>query len=123
MKLKLKQILIPAALMVSFNAFSQQTASNKTEVIEYVSAVYDPISEEAQVHFKTANNEKRIFYCSSKDQSIPEAFFMIHPATIVNNELTNSIIVGKKYKVSYSALTKSATSECCFKMKSYEQIK
>ena len=91
----------------------------KTEVLEYMSAVYDPISSEVHVEFKNANSETRIFYHSNTDTvKLEEKFFNspVAPITEAGKNLTKTELVGKKYKIEYSALTESATSTCCFKM-------
>ena len=115
-----KLVFVLAFAGFATNLFGQaKTSKFKTEVLEYVSAVYDPISGEVHVEFKNASNEARIFYYSKQDVSkLEEKFFnpAVAPITESGKNLTKTELVGKKYKVEYSALTESATSSCCFKM-------
>lgn len=116
--IKLLFVLVFAGF--AMNSFGQAKKSqSKTEVLEYVSAVYDPISTEVHVEFKNANGENRIFYHSKNDAvKLEEKFFNppVAPITEAGKNLTKTELVGKKYKIEYSALTESATSSCCFKM-------
>lgn len=119
MKLK---IILCATLLVLTSKINSQTkkATDKTEVLTYVSAVFDPASEETQVEFKSNTNEKRIFYYSKQDViKLEEQFFNtpVMPPTAANLNLTKMELVGKKYNVTYMALTENASKECCFKMK------
>lgn len=122
-----KSAIISASVLLSLSGIAQnKTTSDKTEVLTYVSAIFDPASEETQVEFKTANNEKRVFYYSKQDElKLEEQFFNkpIIPPLTANMSLTIETLVGKKYKITYFGLTEFATSECCFKMKQCDAIK
>jgi hypothetical protein len=114
--------------MFTANSFAQAKKNKiKTEVLQYVSAIYDPISEETHLEFKNANNEKRVFYYNKQDiDKLEEDFFNppVNPITEAGKNLTKTELVGRNYKVEYSDLTEFATATCCFKMKSYvETIK
>lgn len=122
-----KLAIASVSVLLSLNGISQnKKAAEKTEVLTYVSALLDPASEESQVEFKTANNEKRVFYYSKQDElKLEEQFFnkpVIPPLTSDLN-ITKEDLVGKKYKVTYHGLTEHATSECCFKMTKCESSK
>jgi hypothetical protein len=118
-----RSIIISVIILCAAWSYGQSNASKKslTETLEYVSAVYDPISEETQVEFKTAANEKRIFYYTKNDVlKLEEQFFNlpVQPITEAGKNLTKNELVGKKYEVSYLALTEHSTTTCCFKMQS-----
>lgn len=110
-------------MMFAANSSAQAKRTEiKTEVLKYVSATYDPISEETQLEFKNANNEKRVFYYNKQDTDKLEKDFFNPPAdpiTDAGKNLTKTELVGKNYKVEYVALTQHSTLNCCFKMRSY----
>jgi hypothetical protein len=121
-----KPVCILALMMFAANSFAQAKKTEiRTEVLQYVSATYDPISEETQVEFKNANNEKRVFYYNKQDiRKLEEDFFNppVNPITEPGKNLTKTELVGKNYKVDYFALTEFATTSCCFKIRSYAEV-
>lgn len=124
----MKKILTLSILVVlgNKNLSAQSLQSPKTEELEYVSAIFDPASEETQIHFVNASNGKRIFYYNKQDSlKLEESFFNkpAYPINTNNLNLTKTELVGKKYKVQYYALTETSTSECCFKIKKADEVK
>ena len=90
------------------------------EVLEYISASYDPVSGEIQLKFKNAGDEPRIFYYSKKDEvRLEEKFFNPPPVPFTESgkDLTKTELIGSKHSISYYSLSGHATSTCCFKMK------
>lgn len=122
-----KLIVFTVLFVAGSNGLSAQSLQNpKTEILEYVSAIFDPASEETQVHFVNETNGKRIFYYNKQDSLKPEESFFnkpAYPVTTNNLNLTKNELVGKKYKIQYFALTENNTSECCFKMKKADEVK
>lgn len=125
MKFKILSFLV--LVVLSSDLFAQEKkASQKTEILTYDSAVYDPASEETQVIFKNSANQKRIFYYSKQDElKLEEQFFNkpVQPITASGLNLTKRELSGKKYIITYYALTEQATAECCFKMSNCESVK
>lgn len=125
--MSLKKIILSAAIVISAKGISQNKVTNdKTEVLIYESATFDPASEETQIQFKTSGNEKRIFYYSKQDELKLEEFFFnkpVIPPLSSNLSLTKLDLVGTKYKITYYGLTEMETTECCFKMRQYQAIK
>ncbi len=118
-----RTVLIIGIILCVAVSYGQSNAVNfTTETLEYVAAVYDPISEETQVEFKTTDNHKRIFYYSKNDTlKLEEQFFNlpVQPITEVGKNLSKSELIGKRYQITYSALTEQSTKYCCFKMQAY----
>lgn len=99
---------------------------DKTEILTYVSATYDPASTEKQIEFKSSDNEKRIFYYSGQDSLKPEEQFFKQPSAPITTEglnLTKEELIGKHFKITYHALTESVSTQCCFIMKLCEAVK
>lgn len=124
----MNKLILFIVLVVAVNKglSAQNLQSTKTEILEYVSAVFDPASEETQVHFVSESNGKRIFYYSKQDSlKLEESFFNKpeYPVSTNNLNLTKNEMVGKKYKIQYTALTENSTSECCFKMRKADEVK
>lgn len=125
--MKLKLLSISVLFVLSSQVFSQTNKqTQKTEMLFYDSAVYDPASEETQVIFKNSANQKRIFYYSKQDElKVEEQFFNkpVLPVSSSGLNLTKTELTGKKYKITYWALTEQATTECCFKIVFCESVK
>jgi hypothetical protein len=125
--MKFKVLSVLALVIWSSGLFSQtKKSTQKTEILTYDSAVYDPTSEETQVVFKNSANQKKIFYYSKQDElKLEEQFFNkpVQPITVSGLNLTKNELNGKKYKITYYALTEQATEECCFKMSLCESVK
>ena len=76
--MKFKVLSVLALVIWSSGLFSQtKKSTQKTEILTYDSAVYDPTSEETQVVFKNSANQKKIFYYSKQDELKLEEQFLL----------------------------------------------
>lgn len=121
-----KLLFVVAFTGFAVNSFGQdKKLKTITEVLQYVSAVYDPISEGIQIEFKGENNEKRLFNYNKQDVLKPEEMFFnqpVLPITDAGKNLTRQELVGKGFKVVYYSLIEPATPTCCFKMKTCDSV-
>lgn len=125
--MKVRFFAIAAFYLLSGKIISQTNSSNlHTEVLEYVSATFDPVAEESQILFKDATNQTKLFNSSKQDSVQIEAQFYnlpANPSTTSELNITKTEWVGKKFKITFYGITVNPVDGCCFKMKASEMVK
>jgi hypothetical protein len=111
--------------MISALSFSQVKQKVTNDILEYVGADYDFVSQGTVLKLKNAKGEVLYFHYALNDQTKVEETLFDKPADpTAAKSVTKSELVGHKFNVGYAPISAPdpANSSCCFKIISVSEV-
>ena len=118
-----KTLFSLAFVLVSTVAFAQNKQAN--EVLEYVGAEYDHVSQGTVLKLKNLKGDVLHFHYASSDQTKVEEILFNKPSDPTTAKaVTKTELIGHKFKVGYGPIgaVDPANPLCCYKIVSVSEI-
>jgi hypothetical protein len=121
----LRSILGLAFLMMSVLSFGQAKQKITNDLMEYVGADYDFVSQGTVLKLKNSKGETLFFHYALSDQTKVEEILFNKPSDPTTaKSVSKSELVGHKFNVGYTPISANdpANSACCFKIISVSEV-